>query len=79
VVTALHNANQTQGFTFTGDWGAGAHKIGVGFVNDAYGGTTTTDRNLYINGVTVNGSDVFSGTKAQDSNGISNFTITTSH
>jgi hypothetical protein len=79
VVTALHNANQTQGFTFTGNWGAGTHTVGVAFVNDAYGGTTTTDRNLYINGVTVNGSDVFSGTKAQDGNGTSHFTVATSH
>jgi hypothetical protein len=79
VVTALHDANQTQGFTFTGALGAGNHTIGVAFTNDAYGGSASEDRNLYIQGVTVNGSDVFSGTKAQDSNGISNFTITTSH
>jgi hypothetical protein len=78
VVTALHDANSTEAFTFTGNWGAGTHTVGVAFVNDAYGGTATTDRNLYINGVTVNGSDVFSGTKAQDSAGTSNFTVTTS-
>jgi hypothetical protein len=51
----------------------------VGFVNDAYGGSASTDRNLYINGVTVNGTVEFSGTKAQDSHGISNFTVTESH
>jgi hypothetical protein len=79
VVTALHDANKTQGFTFTGNWGAGTHTVGVGFVNDAYGGSASTDRNLYINGVTVNGTVEFSGTKAQDSHGISNFTVTESH
>jgi hypothetical protein len=80
VVTALHDANQTQGFTFTGDWGAGTHTIGVAFVNDAYGGTAATDRNLYINGVTMNGTDVFSGVREKDSSdGISIFTVKESH
>jgi hypothetical protein len=79
VVTALHDANATQGFSFTGNLGAGTHTIGVAFVNDAYGGSASADRNLYINGVTLNGSDVFSGVKAQDSNGISTFTATTTH
>jgi ribosomal protein L19 len=76
-VTASHAANATQTFAFTGDLGAGSHTVGVDFVNDAYGGSSTEDRNLYINGVTVNGSDVFSGVKAQDSNGTSLFTFTT--
>jgi hypothetical protein len=79
VVTALHDANQTQSFTVTGAWGAGTHTIGVAFTNDAYGGSAGADRNLYINGVTMNGVDVFSGTKAQDSDGTSNFTVTESH
>ncbi len=79
MVSALHDASKTQSFTFTGNWGAGSHTIGVGFVNDAYGGSASEDRNLYIQGVAVNGSDIFSGVKAQDSNGISNFTVTTNH
>jgi hypothetical protein len=76
-VTALHSQNATETFTFTGNLGAGVHKVGVALVNDAYGGSPSEDRNLYINGVTVNGSDVFSGIKAQDGNGSSLFTITT--
>jgi hypothetical protein len=79
VVTALHEANATQGFSFTGNFGAGTHTIGVGFVNDAYGGSASEDRNLYINGITVNGSDVFSGVKEEDRNGISTFTFATTH
>ncbi|MBW4025093.1 MAG: hypothetical protein HIU92_18525 [Proteobacteria bacterium] len=78
-VTALHSANATQGFSFTGNFGAGTHTIGVGFVNDAYGGSSGKDRNLYVNGVTLNGSSVFSGIKAEDRNGISTFTATTTH
>ena len=76
-VTALNDAKATQAFSYSGNFGAGAHTIGVGFVNDAYGGSPSEDRNLYINGVTLNGSDVFSGAKAQDGNGISLFSVTT--
>jgi hypothetical protein len=79
VVTALRDANATQTFTVTGNWGAGSHTIGVAFVNDAHGTVSGEDRNLFIDGVTVNGSHIFSGLKAQDSDGTSNFTATTTH
>jgi hypothetical protein len=71
VVSALQDANKTQGFTFTGNWGAGTHKIGIAFVNDAYGGSASEDRNLYVDGVAVNNTTVFSGTDT--------FTVTTTH
>ncbi len=54
-VTALHSQGKSQTFTFTGQWGAGVHDVGVQFINDAYGGTPMTDRNLYVNGVTLDG------------------------
>ena len=76
-VTALHDQNATQAFSFSGNFGAGTHTIGVGFVNDAYI-SSGQDRNLYINGVTLNGSTVFSGVQGQYSNGVSNFAVTTS-
>ena len=69
--------NATQAFSFSGNFGAGTHTIGVGFVNDAYI-SSGQDRNLYINGVTLNGSTVFSGVQGQYSNGVSNFAVTTS-
>ena len=77
-VTALHDQNATQAFTYTGNFGAGSHTVGVAFTNDAYGGSQSEDRNLYVNGITLNGSNVFSGDHAQNSNGVSNFTINTS-
>jgi hypothetical protein len=79
VVSALHDANQYQGFTFTGNWGAGTHTIGIAFVNDAYGGTSSTDRNLYVDGVSVNNATVFSGVHTLLSNGTDSFTVTTTH
>jgi endoglucanase len=78
-VTALRTASATESFTFTGSWGAGSHSIGVAFVNDARGTAGGEDRNLYIDGVTVNGANVFKGLKAQDTDGTSYFTVTTSH
>ncbi|WP_296309824.1 carbohydrate-binding domain-containing protein [Pseudomonas sp.] len=36
-----------------GRWAEGLHSLTVDFLNDAYGGSTTTDRNLYINGGTA--------------------------
>jgi hypothetical protein len=78
-VKALHEANATQGFSFTGDLGAGKHTIGVAFVNDAYGTLSSENRNLYVNSIEVDGSSVFSGIKAQDTDGTSLFTITTTH
>ena len=34
-----------------------AHKVAVTFTNDAFGGTQATDRNLYIDNLTVNGNE----------------------
>jgi hypothetical protein len=55
--TASHAAGASQSFTFNGDWAPGAHAVAVNFLNDAYGGTATTDRNLYVNGVTYDGAN----------------------
>ncbi len=54
-VTASHSLGQSQAVTLTGQWGAGAHSVGIQFINDAYGGSSATDRNLYVNGVTLDG------------------------
>jgi hypothetical protein len=54
---ALHAAGASQTFTFKGDWAPGAHTVAVRFLNDAWGGTASTDRNLYVNDVTYDGTD----------------------
>jgi hypothetical protein len=75
-VTASKAAGATEAFSYSGNLGAGTHTIGVGFVNDAYYGPGD-DRNLYIDGVALNGASVFSGVQGQYGNGVSNFTVTT--
>jgi hypothetical protein len=55
--TALHASGTSQSFTFKGDFGAGQHAVVVNFLNDAYAGTPTTDRNLYVNAVSYGGAN----------------------
>jgi hypothetical protein len=55
-VTALHSAGLDQTFSYAA--GAGAHSVQVSFINDAYGGAASLDRNLYINSVTYDGASV---------------------
>ncbi len=54
-VTAPHAQGKTQTVTLTGQWGPGAHDVGVQFINDAWGGTAATDRNLYVHKVVLDG------------------------
>ncbi len=55
--TALHAFGTSQTFTFMGDWGVGAHTVTVNLLNDAYGGTPATDRNLYVNAISYDGTN----------------------
>jgi beta-glucanase (GH16 family) len=55
-VTASHRAGAWQDVVVTGDFGsAGPQKVEVKFVNDAWGGSASTDRNMYVDWVDVNG------------------------
>ena len=56
--SASHAAGHTQEFTLLNPAGLHPAAIGVTFLNDAWGGTPSTDRNLYVDGVSVNGVDV---------------------
>ncbi len=59
-VVASHAADQNQEFDVAGSWGSGPHQVSVDFLNDAWGGTTTTDRNLYDNSAIYDGTTVLS-------------------
>ncbi|MBS0558673.1 MAG: hypothetical protein JSR21_01320 [Proteobacteria bacterium] len=76
-VTTLHSSGSWQDFTFAGSFGAGRHTIGVQFTNDAWGGVSGQDRNLYVNGIDINGQHVGAGVIAMSSAGTTNYTITT--
>ena len=78
-VTASHSAGTWQTITFAGSFGAGSHTVGIKFTNDAYGGSASTDRNLYVNGIDVNGQHYGTGVTAMLSNGTTTFNIATTH
>jgi len=64
-VTASHAAGQWQDIAIAGTLAAGPHTIGVNFLNDAWGGTAATDRNMYVQSITVNG-ETLQGPSAQN-------------
>ncbi len=55
---ALHGLGQTQIFNVLGTFAKGNHTATVNFLNDAWGGTPATDRNLYVTGATIDNSIV---------------------
>ena len=72
--TASHAAGANQNISIAGNWGTGVKTVGVSFVNDAWGGTGTTDRNLYVNQVTYDGQNADGAPAALFENGTANFT-----
>lgn len=74
-VTASHGLGQDQAFTFQGVFGIGPHDVAVSFINDAWGGTADTDRNLYVAGVEYGGAPVPQASGTLYSNGTLHFGV----
>jgi aryl-phospho-beta-D-glucosidase BglC (GH1 family) len=55
---ASRAAGQHELLEIRGNWGIGRHEVAVTFLNDAWDGTAATDRNLYLDGATLNGAAV---------------------
>ncbi len=73
--TASHASGATQAVS-VGTLAAGTHQVGISFINDAYGGTAATDRNLYVAGATYNGQSVGGSSAALYVNRTSSFGVT---
>jgi beta-glucanase (GH16 family) len=73
--TASHNSGQSSIVTLTGTWDAGAHIVGVDFLNDAYGGSSSTDRNLYVSSINLGGATAGGAPAALLSSGTASFLI----
>ena len=67
--TALLSDGASQDFIFKGDWAPGSHTVAVDFLNDAWAGTPSTDRNLYVTGATIDGQAIAGSTLNLWSNG----------
>jgi hypothetical protein len=73
--TALHSAGQAQAITLAGiTENFTPHDIAVTFLNDAYAGTPSTDRNLYVNSIQFDGQAVSGGAATLMSAGTQHFT-----
>lgn len=55
--TASHKLGQVQEVHVRGTFGPGVHTVRMTFLNDAWGGTAATDRNLYLDALSYNGVD----------------------
>ena len=74
-VTAHHGVDGSQTFNLGGAFGNGPHAVAISFINDIYGGTASTDRNLFVDGIDVNGTHA-AGTGAMlASNGTASFNV----
>ena len=73
-ITASHALGQTQMLSFIAPVSPGPHTAAVEFVNDAWGGTAATDRNLFIDSIEVGGQSIASGV-AMFSNGLQSFAL----
>ena len=73
--TASHAAGQTQTFNVLGTFAAGSHTVTVNFLNDVYGGSPSTDRNLYVDGATIDGSVVSGATLTEHFQGPQSFSF----
>ena len=62
--------------TVRGDWAPGAHVATVNFLNDAWGGTPETDRNLYVDLAYYNGEEVSAPAQALLVGGPASFAFT---
>lgn len=73
---ALHGGGQTDIVTIQASLLPGPHSVAVQFLNDLWGGTSTTDRNLYVDGISVDGLAVPDSTAALYSEGTHSFAFT---
>lgn len=66
---AAHGSGTSDTITLRGDWATGPHAVTVDFLNDAWGGRETADRNLYVDSVTYNGAAVVDSARFLGGNG----------
>jgi hypothetical protein len=73
--TATRASGQFDTLTVLGDFGPGLHQAAVSFLNDAWGGTPDTDRNLFLGSASYNGTPVASATQGLFQAGPAYFTF----
>ncbi|WP_206664839.1 carbohydrate-binding domain-containing protein [Dankookia rubra] len=74
--SAWHSSDSVDTLTLKGNWALGQHQVSVTFLNDAWGGTAATDRNLYLDSATYNGTALPGVAKALMITGPESFVFT---
>jgi len=72
-----HASGADQTFTVESSFGVNQHTVGVNFLNDAYDGTPQTDRNLYVDAASYDGTTVSPDTLRLMSGGMQSLTVGT--
>ena len=75
--SVLHSAAGTETFTFKGNFStaSGQDTVKVNFINDAWGGTASTDRNLYVTGVSLDENSPSTQTASLMTNSTASFSV----
>ncbi|MDB5374581.1 MAG: hypothetical protein JWP04_3223 [Belnapia sp.] len=73
---ASHKLGLSDTLTLKGDWAAGPHRVEVDFLNDGWGGSNATDRNLYVDSASYHGAAVDGAPTALYGTGIQAFGFT---
>jgi len=74
--TAWHVSGATQSFEVRGDFSPGQHVVCLRYLNDAWGGDSDRDRNLYLDGTWFNGVAVPGGALALHKGGVQGLSFT---
>lgn len=74
--TSVHGSGHSDKIKVFGNWAAGRHTVTVDFLNDAWGGSAVTDRNLHVDGASFDGTAVGGAALALDVNGPRSFGFT---
>jgi endoglucanase len=77
-ITALNALGLSDQLTFIGDFGVGTQDISIQFINDAYGGSSALDRNLYVDFISLNGTQIADTYAPLYANSTANFSLTLS-
>jgi hypothetical protein len=73
--TAAHSAGQTQTFDVLGTFAPGPHTATINLLNDVDGGLTSTSRNLYVTGATIDNTVISAAKIGEIVNGSQSFSF----
>jgi hypothetical protein len=73
----LHGSGQAQEYDIQGNFAPGSHNVSVTFLNDAYGGSSSLDRNLYVDAASINGNTISGATYEINNTASMGFSFTT--